>query len=268
MQLEKSVLGKKVSYTETYDKSLLFPILRAEKREELGFKNPLPFQGYDLWRAFELSWLNEKGKPQVALAEFLFPASSPFLIESKSFKLYLNSYNQTPFSSPKEVQERLQRDLSDASKSEVEVRFIDVEKEAPFPPLKGTCIDDLDIETDIYNVTPSLLKQGSEHVEETLYTHLFKSNCLVTGQPDWATVLISYKGKALAKEALLQYLISYRCHLELHEQAIERIFRDLSQLKLEELTVIGFFTRRGGLDINPVRSTTAHPKELPRLLRQ
>ncbi len=248
----QSPLGKTTSYRTEYSPELLFPILRSENRQELGIKK-IPFHGVDIWNAYELSWLNEKGKPQIAIGEFWIPATSPYLIESKSLKLYFNSFNQTRFSSLQEVCETIAKDLSVASQSQVTVNLNPhIQHGEP----KGICIDGLDIETDCYDVEPSLLKAGEEIVTETLYSELLKSNCLVTGQPDWATLSINYTGHQLDHEALLKYIVSYRNHQGFHEHCVESIFVHLLKVcKPKSLTVYARYTRRGGLDINPFRST-------------
>lgn len=256
---EFSPLGKKVDYQDQYDNSLLFPIARQQKRDEIGVAaNALPFHGVDLWTGFELSWLNARGKPQVAIATFRIPADSPNLIESKSFKLYLNSYNQTRIASWDQVQAQLSMDLSNAAGGKVEVSLLspaDFGREQ-IVELAGSSIDELDIEVDNYAPCPQLLHADAANVvSETLCSQLLKSNCLVTGQPDWGSVQISYTGPRIDREALLRYLIGFRQHNEFHEQCVERIFTDVLQTCApQRLTVYARYTRRGGLDINPWRS--------------
>ena len=256
---EFSPLGKKVDYQDQYDNSLLFPIARQQKRDEIGVAaNALPFHGADLWTGFELSWLNARGKPQVAIATFRIPADSPNLIESKSFKLYLNSYNQTRIASWDQVQAQLSMDLSNAAGGKVEVSLLspaDFGREQ-IVELAGSSIDELDIELDNYAPCPQLLHADAANVvSETLCSQLLKSNCLVTGQPDWGSVQISYTGPRIDREALLRYLIGFRQHNEFHEQCVERIFTDvLHACAPQRLTVYARYTRRGGLDINPWRS--------------
>ena len=253
-------LGKDTTYTTEYDPQLLCPFPRQVKRDVIGITGEPPFGGYDIWNAFELSWLNPKGKPVVAMGEFHIPCESPNLIESKSFKLYLNSFNQTRLSDFDQVEERMVADLSAVAGAKVRVRLLDsdqfiTEQIQGFP---GKCIDDLDIEVDEYSLDPSLLESSTDpqqQVEEELHSHLLKSNCLVTNQPDWGSVLIRYRGSRIDPEALLRYLISFRQHNEFHEQCIERIFVDLMRYcQPEKLTVYARYTRRGGLDINPFRS--------------
>jgi len=256
---EFSPLGKKVDYQDQYDNSLLFPIARQQKRDEIGVAaNALPFHGVDLWTGFELSWLNARGKPQVAIATFRIPADSPNLIESKSFKLYLNSYNQTRIASWDQVQAQLSMDLSNAAGGKVEVSLLspaDFGREQ-IVELAGNSIDELDIDVDNYAPCPQALRADAANiVSETLCSQLLKSNCLVTGQPDWGSVQISYTGPRIDREALLRYLIGFRQHNEFHEQCVERIFTDVLQACApQRLTVYARYTRRGGLDINPWRS--------------
>jgi len=269
-QVLHSPLGKAVAYETEYNPALLFPIARQGKRDEIGVTGKLPFMGMDIWNAYELSWLNLRGKPQVALATFLFPADSPNIVESKSFKLYLNSFNQTKLADEAELIARLSRDLSQAADASVSVRLT---TPADFGKLKmgeleGYCLDNLDIEVDTYLPAPELLfcEETETAVTEVLTSNLLKSNCLVTGQPDWASVAISYTGRAINREGLLKYLISFRNHNEFHEQCVERIFMDiLRQCDPLKLSVYARYTRRGGLDINPWRSN--HNAPLPANLR-
>ncbi|GGY07656.1 NADPH-dependent 7-cyano-7-deazaguanine reductase QueF [Paludibacterium paludis] len=256
---EFSPLGKKVEYQDQYDPALLFPIPRKGKRDEIGVnEDALPFFGVDIWNGFELSWLNAKGKPQVGIATFRIPADTPNLIESKSFKLYLNSYNQTRVASVETLVSQLTMDLSNAAGRPVEVSVAlprDFSRET-IAALDGESIDDLDIEVSDYHPDPSRLNADPARiVEETLTSDLLKSNCLVTGQPDWGSVQIRYRGPKLDREALLRYLIGFRQHNEFHEQCVERIFTDIMRIcRPETLTVYARYTRRGGLDINPYRS--------------
>jgi 7-cyano-7-deazaguanine reductase len=262
--LTDAPLGKTSSYSSTYSPALLFPIPRKYKREEMDISLPLPFDGVDIWNAYEVSWLNPKGRPIIAMAEFSFPCQSTYIIESKSFKLYLNSFNQTRFASADEVKKTLIKDLSEASGVPVGVHLI-------FPasfssivlrePL-GICLDELDIDISTYHLEPQFLKKGKVLVEEVLYSNLLRSNCLVTGQPDWGTVQIHYYGPKINQESLLRYIVSFREHQEFHEQCVERIFMDvLRHCRPQKLSVYAQYTRRGGLDINPFRSNfSAHPK--------
>jgi len=267
-----SSLGKITSYCDQYDASLLFGIPRQENRDDLGFDlTCLPFVGLDIWTAYEVSWLNLKGKPEVRIVEFSFSADAPNLIESKSFKLYLNSFNGSRFASEQEVIQRWETDLAKISGAEVyaDLRRLDDVNEIT-GSMPGDCLDDLDIEINHYETNPSLLTtNGQEIVEETLNSNLLKSNCLVTGQPDWGSVLIRYEGKKIDHENLLKYLISFRNHNEFHEQCVERIFTDIMKhCQPKKLTVYARYVRRGGLDINPYRSNFEDEFDLARLARQ
>jgi 7-cyano-7-deazaguanine reductase len=261
-QPEHSQLGKPASYAAHYDASLLFPIPRADKRQELGIgdsSRTLPFFGMDIWNAYEVSWLNLRGKPQVAIVTVMAPADSPNIIESKSFKLYLNSYNQTKLAGTEALLSLLQADLSAGFGATVQVSITTQENFSTLKmqELDGILLDRLDIEVSSYTPNPLLLKTDSQvaPVEETLVSHLLKSNCLVTGQPDWGSVQIRYVGAPIDQESLLQYLIGFRNHNEFHEQCVERIFTDImQQCKPQKLSVYARYTRRGGLDINPWRS--------------
>jgi 7-cyano-7-deazaguanine reductase len=255
----QSLLGKPASYATHYDASLLFPIPRSGKREELGIVANLPFFGLDIWNAYEVSWLNARGKPQVAIATVMVPADSPNIVESKSFKLYLNSFNQTRLAGTDALLSLLQADLSAGFGAPVQVTLTLQENfsSLSMQELGGILLDRLDIEVDSYTPNPLLLKADRQvpPVEEILISHLLKSNCLVTGQPDWGSVQIRYIGAPIDQESLLRYLIGFREHNEFHEQCVERIFIDiLQQCKPQKLSVYARYTRRGGLDINPWRS--------------
>ncbi|MFQ2660000.1 NADPH-dependent 7-cyano-7-deazaguanine reductase QueF [Aeromonas caviae] len=265
-------LGQQSAYISQYTPSLLQPVPRSLNRDDLGLRGELPFQGCDVWTLYELSWLNAKGKPVVAIGEVFVPATSPNLIESKSLKLYLNSFNQTRCDSLEAVQALLVQDLSGCAGAPVSVTLFTLDQ-APhqIAQLPGECIDNLDIEVDGYEFDETLLQgaAGREIVEETLHSHLLKSNCLVTSQPDWGSVVIHYRGPRLDREKLLRYLISFRQHNEFHEQCIERIFTDLKHFCApEQLTVHARYTRRGGLDINPFRSDWEPVPANLRLIRQ
>lgn len=268
--LMQSPLGKKSEYITHYDPQLLCPINRAANRHELGIQNTLPFNGIDTWTAYEVSWLNSKGKPEVAIAEFIFPCQSPCLIESKSFKLYLNSFNQSIFPSREAVKNQISNDLSKAAGDTVIVTLSTLnEYPNEITQWSGICLDSLDISTNIYEIDPTLLKIENSDSSETVYSHLLKSNCRVTKQPDWGSVLIRYQGRKINHEGLLKYIISFRNHCEFHEPCIERIYVDIMQYcKPEKLTVYGRYTRRGGLDINPFRSNFEQPIGFDRLNRQ
>jgi 7-cyano-7-deazaguanine reductase len=255
-------LGQASQYPEQYDPSLLFPISRAENRLKLNIKpnQALPFVGVDIWNAFELSWLNKKGKPQIALAEFQVPADSPNMIESKSFKLYLNSFNSARFEDESEVRERLMVDLSAVAGSKISTRIYPTEAVAKngIQEMSGVLVDRLDIEVDPnLAADPALLEVNESFgpIEQCLVSHLLKSNCPVTGQPDWASVQIRYQGRPILEEGLLRYLVGFRQLGEFHEHCVETIFCDIQrQCKPEKLSVYARYTRRGGLDINPFRT--------------
>lgn len=255
-------LGQKSEYIETYTPELLFPIAR---------KSTLDLFGFDLWHGYELSWLNPQGKPEICVAEFIFPCQSPNLIESKSFKLYLNSFNQTKIESMDALCDLLKKDLSAAcgASVQVELKKLSEVNNASFKTLSGICLDDQDITCDTYHVNPDYLKCENNAISQTVYSHLLKSNCPVTNQPDWATIVIDYSGKEINHAGLLRYIVSFRDHQDFHEQCVERIFADIWQLCApEKLTVAAYYTRRGGLDINPVRSSHEIPVYSLRLWRQ
>lgn len=270
--LEHAPLGRDSAYPEQYDAGLLYPIPRAANRAPLGIdEGVLPFVGEDEWHAFEVSWLNSRGKPIVAVARFRLPAHSPNLIESKSWKLYLNSFNQSRFYSRQEVMETMANDLAVAAGAEVSVELFDVDASELSPQqLPGECLDDLDIAINDYTPSSAHLSVGNEIVEETLYSHLLKSNCPVTGQPDWGSVLIRYKGPKIDREGLLRYLIGFRQHQDFHEHCVEHIFTDImTQAKPVQLLVLARYVRRGGLDISPWRATLGLTPPTPlRLARQ
>ncbi|MGP6489648.1 NADPH-dependent 7-cyano-7-deazaguanine reductase QueF [Duffyella gerundensis] len=272
--LNSLTLGKPTAYHDIYDANLLQAVPRSMNREPLGlYPESLPFQGADIWTLYELSWLNSKGVPQVAVGEVVLDASSQNLIESKSFKLYLNSFNQTKFADWGSVRATLERDLSACAQGDVSValfRLQEVEGQ-PIGHMAGVCIDEQDITIDDYQFNADYLDNAtrSEVVEESLVSHLLKSNCLITNQPDWGSVMIRYRGPRIDREALLRYLVSFRHHNEFHEQCVERIFNDvLRYCKPEQLTVYARYTRRGGLDINPWRTNTPFVPCRSRLVRQ
>jgi len=254
-------LGRPVSYRDTYAPELLFPIARQIKRDELGISaGALPFHGVDLWNAYEVSWLDQRGKPVVALGRFEVPVDSPCLVESKSLKLYLNSFNQTRFADILGVRDVIARDLSAANGAPVDVELTSLsarpERRVGYP--EGVLLDELDVEIDTYQPDPSLLNcdPDGDAVSETLFSHLLKSNCLVTGQPDWGSLFVRYRGPRIDREGLLRYIVSFRGHDEFHEQCVERIFCDiLTRCSPVQLMVWARYTRRGGLDINPYRTT-------------
>ncbi len=268
--VDLSPLGKTSAYETSYAPELLFPIARQQKRDELQLTGTLPFFGVDIWNAYELSWLNLRGKPQVAIATISAPADSPNIIESKSFKLYLNSFNQTRLADRNALLALLQQDLSHGFGAPVHITLTEPDgfETVRMGELDGLLLDRLDIEVEQYSPSPALLHAARDGVpvDETLVSHLLKSNCLVTGQPDWASVQITYVGPQIDQEGLLKYLIGFREHNEFHEQCVERIFVDiLRQCAPQKLAVYARYTRRGGLDINPWRSNFSSPP--PRNLR-
>ena len=273
---EQSQLGKPAGYIDHYDPSLLFPLPRGPKRAELGLAGHLPFFGADLWTAFELSWLNPRGKPQLAIAHITVPCETPQIVESKSFKLYLGSFSNSTFASAEEVRARIRDDVSEAvwrgapSQSSVGVRLLmpDAFDRESIHELDGLSLDRLDIDCTDYTPAPQLLTAAFDEqpVEEVLTSNLLKSNCLVTGQPDWGSVQVRYTGPQIDQGGLLRYLVSFRNHNEFHEQCVERIFMDIwRRCRPTRLAVYARYTRRGGLDINPLR--TSHPMPLPANVR-
>lgn len=272
--LKSLKLGQKTEYASQYDHTLLQPVPRALNRDGLGITQNQPFTiGADIWTAYEISWLNEKGLPQVAIADIYLDYQSQNLIESKSFKLYLNSFNQSKFTDFNAVQQTMQRDLSECAQGDVKVLLnpVAVYDAQKIDHLQGYCIDEQDIEITSYEFNADWLKDcvSNEIVEEKLVSHLLKSNCLITNQPDWGTLHIHYVGKKINHEKLLRYVVSFRQHNEFHEQCVERIFCDLMHYaKPEKLTVYARYTRRGGLDINPFRSNFENLPENLRLARQ
>ncbi|MEC6816358.1 NADPH-dependent 7-cyano-7-deazaguanine reductase QueF [Photobacterium toruni] len=275
-ELAGLTLGKKTEYKDQYDPSLLQPVPRSLNRTDINISDDsLPFTGYDIWTLYELSWLNKKGLPQVAIGEVRLPASSPNLIESKSFKLYLNSFNQTRFDSWQDIADTLQIDLSGCAGEDVDVTIQPLTdfNDQPIVNFFGECIDDQDIEINDYVFKPEYLKGAADNndvVEEIVHSHLLKSNCLITNQPDWGSVRIAYKGNRIDREKLLRYIVSFRNHNEFHEQCVERIFNDIMRFcQPELLTVYARYTRRGGLDINPYRTNMGKtPSDNFRLARQ
>jgi len=272
--LTHAPLGQRVSYPDTYDPTLLFPIARLDARQALGVGASLPFIGADVWNAYELSWLDARGKPQVVLARFEIAADSPRIIESKSFKLYLNSYSQTQLPDARTLHARLVTDLSQAAGAQVGVTLIPADAFAaqPLGELAGVCLDAQDIAIDTYTPAPELLTAdaGRGEVEETLMSRLLRSNCPVTGQPDWGCVQIAYRGAPIDHAGLLRFIVSLRRHTGFHEDCVERLFCELMQrCQPRALRVYARYTRRGGLDINPWRATQrSPPPALWRDLRQ
>jgi 7-cyano-7-deazaguanine reductase len=283
---QQSQLGKASAYVDTYDASLLFPIPRVNKRREIGITGTPTFFGADLWTAFELSWLNQRGKPQVAIAHITVPCDSINIVESKSFKLYLNSFNNTRFADAAAVTACMKADLNaavwhnavaaigDSTKSPIQssvgvkILLPDMFDCEPVHELDGLNLDRLDIECTRFTPAFDLLTAVSDEapVSAAFTSNLLKSNCLVTGQPDWGSVRISYEGPQIDQAGLLQYIISFRNHNEFHEQCVERIFMDIwTHCKPIKLSVYARYTRRGGLDINPFR--TSYPQAVPPNIR-
>lgn len=268
--LARSPLGKNTSFVTHYDPGQLCAIARTPIWPEYGFSEA-PWQGVDTWNAWEISWLNAKGLPQVAIGEVQVPASSANIIESKSLKLYLNSLSQTKFEQLDSVTETISRDLSDCAGEQVTVRLFPIDSvELPVSQLNGYCLDQLDVEIDQYQRNAGLLSTHDSRVsEEILYSHLLKTNCPVTRQPDWGSVVIEYSGRAIDREGLLKYIVSFRDENDFHEHCTERIFLDImQQCQPDELTVYTRYLRRGGLDINPWRSSTPGTPINSRLVRQ
>lgn len=257
---EQSQLGQRTVYADRYDPSLLFPIPRAEKRAEIGVGDPMPFHGVDIWNAYELSWLDARGKPVVAIAEFRVPATSANIIESKSFKLYLNGFAQERVADAATLVTTLTRDLSHAAGADIAVLLSDATAEKhSVVDLDGHLLDDQRIDIDHYGPPEAGFLQvdaDAATVEETVVSHLLRSNCPVTGQPDWGSVQIAYRGSPIDHAGLLRYLVSFRNHNEFHEQCVERIYVDvMARCAPDRLNVYARYTRRGGLDINPFRSS-------------
>ena len=259
-ELADLALGKTSVYPEHFDERQLQGVPRKLNRDDIQLTaQSLPFSGVDCWTGYEISWLNDKGKPCVAIGLFSFDCRSENLVESKSFKLFLNSFNQTKFATLEDVQSAMQAALQRCSVGDVGVRLLTPAhfEQLPLGEFDGVCLDDLDIEISDYAFNPNLLEGAAqgEVVSEVLTSNLLKSNCLITGQPDWGSIQIKYEGRQISHEALLRYLISFRQHNEFHEQCVERIFADIMRFcAVQKLTVYARYTRRGGLDINPFRS--------------
>ncbi len=270
--MTQNPLGQPSDYPSHYAPELLFPVARTEARQQSNIGQDLPFCGADYWTAWELSWLDLRGKPMVAVANFKFDAESPNIVESKSLKLYLNSLAMTKYSDPVTLLAIVAKDLSETAQHDVAVRLIDHRSWAAksHAELPGQCLDDLVVDCDSQQVDPSLLKTAPGHaVRQELHSHLLRSNCPVTNQPDIGSLLIRYTGPTIDKHKLLQYIVSYRQHNAFHESCVESIFVDIeNHCKTEELTVFACFNRRGGLDINPFRSNYETAIEISRLWRQ
>ena len=281
-ELKTGPLGESSQYAEGYSPKRLFPMPRAEGRSAVGLRGALDWYGQDVWTGYEFSWLNERGKPEVAVMRLTVAAESSHIVESKSMKLYLNGYAQTRFDSTSKVRDRLAEDLSHAFGGAVAVELVALaEPSLGVSELAGYCLDELDVEITDYQRNPDLLvlaaTQGAKETKETkekpvtqvLTTHLFRSLCPVTAQPDWASVIVSYSGAAIDQAGLLKYLVSYRQHQAFHETTVERIYADIwERCQPERLSVSGRFLRRGGLDISPTRSSESQPMDMSRLSRQ
>ena len=277
--LKTGPLGESSQYAEGYSPDRLFPMPRAEGRSAVGLSGALDCYGQDVWTGYEFSWLNERGRPEVAVLRLTVAAKSSHIVESKSMKLYLNGYAQTRFESTSKVRDRLVEDLSQAFSGAVVVDLVSLaEPSLGVSELTGECLDELDVEITDYQRNPDLLllaaTEGAKETIETpvtqvLTTHLFRSLCPVTAQPDWASVIVSYSGAAIDEAGLLKYLISYRQHQAFHETTVERIYADIwERCQPEKLSVSGRFLRRGGLDISPTRSSESQPMDTSRLSRQ
>lgn len=269
-QLSRSPLGKQSANVSQYDAGLLCPIPRKSTWADYGYAKS-PYTGVDIWNAYEISWLNKNGLPQVAVGEFRVPLDSPNLIESKSLKLYLNSFTQTKLNQLESVSETITKDLSSCAGEAVRVSLYALDKvNNDIQELEGTCLDNLDVKIDVYNRDANLLQVTGQQVSnEKLYSHLLKTNCPVTGQPDWGSIYFEYSGISIEPGSLLKYIVSYRGHNDFHEQCVENIFLDIMQkCQPDELTVYARYLRRGGLDINPYRSTLNELPDNLRLIRQ
>jgi len=257
-ELTGAPLGHPTSYPDAYDARLLFAVPRAPQRREIGVTEPLPFSGADIWTAYELTWLDPRGKPQVAVATFSVPATSAAIVESKSVKLYLGAFAQTPFDGIADVRATIERDLAHATQATVQLELDtpDQSMSARVADLAGESLDNLPVAIQRYHLAPDLLEAGGPVIEETLRTDLFRSQCPITFQPDFASVQVGYRGPPIDRASLLRYLVSYRCHPGFHEHCVERIFVDvMARCRCEALSVYARFTRRGGIDINPFRAS-------------
>lgn len=278
--MSENPLGKHTDYPQVYNPDLLFPIARSTTREAMGMADDaLPFGGYDHWRAYELSWLATSGLPVVAMADILVPCESPFLIESKSMKLYFNSLNQHRFADLETARSQIREDLTRVAGVAVDVRLYDVKLNQNGQRALHTAdigdivlLDDQEIAVTQYQPDAKLLQSGEGRVvTETLVSHLFRSNCPITAQPDWGSLALHYRGNPIDHAGLLAYLVSYRQHEGFHEQCVEQIFKDIMQRCAPDKLMVSInFLRRGGLEINPLRSSDRNvvAKPLPRLLRQ
>ena len=270
--MSKIPLGKPTDYAKEYSPEVLFAVPRIEARKALGLGDELPFHGVDVWNAWELTWLEPSGKPAVAMAVITVPADSANIVESKSLKLYLNSLAMSRFATEDEVCRIISRDLSRITEAQVTIGITQANKSSTgqIVDLPGDCIDNLDVLIDTGGVDAKVLKTvGDDSIEEELHSHLLRSNCPVTNQPDMGSVLIRYRGPAIDRESLLRYIVSFRQHNDFHEACVERMFLDIkARCRPDKLTVYARYNRRGGLDINPFRSDFETTAENLRLWRQ
>ncbi len=265
------LLGEATPVVDRYAPELLYPIPRSEARARLGLAEPPPFHGVDQWYAYEMSWLDAGGMPVSRVGRFTVPAGSPCMVESKSFKLYLNSLNNHRFAAEPAAVETIVGDVGRVAGAPVSLQLLmPGDPSLAGRPLPGECLDELRVSLPGGEPAADMLGPGSgEAASRQCYSHLLRSLCPVTGQPDWATVWFSYTGQEIDPHSLLTYLLAYRRHQEFHEQCVERMFRDILQrCQPESLQIQAFYTRRGGLDISPFRSTDPEARPLPRLNRQ
>ena len=264
--MSENPLGKKTRYPKKYNSGLLYPIPRLTVRSLLDLEKNLIMYGVDHWHAYEIAWLDSSGKPKVAIGEFLFDANSKNIIESKSLKLYLNSLNEELYKDINEVVERITKDLSQVSCSEVKVVLFPPSEieDAIFSNRRGTSIDSELIEHLASHPDEGVLQTENDTIiDAELYSDLFRSNCPVTGQPDWASFDIKYTGPKIKPDSLLSYLCSFRHHDGYHEECAERIYRDITlQCRPTKLKIRLNFLRRGGIDINIYRSTNPITEDL------
>ncbi|MEQ8205205.1 MAG: NADPH-dependent 7-cyano-7-deazaguanine reductase QueF [Woeseia sp.] len=267
--MKDTLLGRSSDYPDTLTPELLYPVDRTDGRAALQLGEALPFRGVDLWTAWEMSWLNSAGRPVVGVLSLAVPAESPALIESKSLKLYLNSYAMSRFNSTDEVADQLRTDLGQCAQSPVRVQLRLDNGTAGISELPGVCIDQENVSCESYELDATLLQSGGEIISETLHSHVLRSLCPVTGQPDTGSVMLRYRGPRIDRGALLAYIVSFRRHSDFHELCVERIFMDIqARCGAEELTVYARYNRRGGIDINPFRSNVESEAPDLRLWRQ
>jgi len=269
---EEMPLGRTTAYPDHYSPDLLYAIARTDSRAALGLGDELPFHGADIWNAWELTWLNPEGLPQIATVEISVPAESPNIIESKSLKLYLGAFAMSRYDSDADVATAISADLSAAVGMDVDIRLHHPSSTdaAAVARLAGHCLDSLTVDCAAYEVAPTLLSADkSDVIAEDLQSHLLRSLCPVTNQPDSASVMISYRGPRINREGLLRYIVSYRQHKDFHESCVERMFVDImAHCAPERLSVYARYQRRGGIDINPFRSNFEDSAPNTRLWRQ